>query len=144
LNRIFRLLSCLLIVAIIVAGGCGSKRPPMYPAGGTVTYPDGKPFGAGHVEFRHVDPNVRVLTQGQIQPDGSFKLSTYKADDGAVEGDYQVLVAPMMPSTDAEARSLSSLIDPRFTQFDTSGWKFTVTRDPAKNQFALQVSRPPR
>jgi hypothetical protein len=124
-------------------GGCGDGSQPTYRAGGRVTFPDGKPLAGGRVEFAPVQSNLGPAARGQIQPDGSFQLSTYRPNDGAVEGEHVALVVPPLPEGGLEGMKILPMpIDSRFTQFDTSGLKCTVSCDPAKNQFVLQVSRP--
>lgn len=139
ISGIVRASNWVLVAAIVAAGGCGDGHPPTYRAGGVVTFPNGKPLTNGWVEFQLVAAGVHATARGQIQPDGRFELGTYQANDGAVTGEYRALVVPSLPVTDAEIRSAPPPIDPRFRSFDTSGLKFTVTRDPAKNQFTLQV-----
>lgn len=128
---------------MIVLGGCGGGSLPTYSAGGRVTFSDGKPLAGGRVEFLPAAGRVGPTARGVVQPDGSFQLSTYRPNDGAVEGEYVAMVAPPLPEGDlGTMKTIPMVIDPRFTQFDTSGWEFTVTRDSAKNQFVLQVSPP--
>jgi hypothetical protein len=141
MNSVYRVLSCLVILAVVAFGGCGSKNPPTYRAGGVVTFPDGKPLTNGWVEFQPLDAPVRVTARGSIHADGTFALGTFRPNDGAMAGQYRALVAPALPISDAEIRSMPPPIAPRFRSFETSGLKFTVTSDPAKNQFAIRVER---
>jgi hypothetical protein len=139
----------LFAVAVFLAGavpislcGCGgSGKLPTYRAGGKVTFADGKPLAGGRVEFSPVQNALGPAARGQIQPDGSFQLSTYGQNDGTVEGEHVALVVPPLPEGGLEGmKTIPMPIDPRFTQFSTSGLKFTVTREPDKNQFVLQVN----
>jgi hypothetical protein len=134
----------LVAMGLLTLGGCGGGSVPTYGAGGKVVFPNGEPLGGGKVEFRPVAAPQPVVARGEIQPDGSFRLSTFRPNDGAVEGEHVVLVVPPLPESrpGEPPRRASLLIDSRLTQFDTSGLKFTVTRDPAKNQFTIQVDRP--
>jgi hypothetical protein len=137
-------------VGLILAGllplllaGCGSRSLPTYRAGGKVVFPDGKPLGGGWVWFESVQGAQIPGSRGQIQLDGSFQLTTYRPNDGAVEGEHRALVTPPPPEGGLKQLKLvTMLINPRFSQFETSGLKFAVTRDPARNQFTIEVERP--
>ena len=59
------------------------------PVKGTVTL-NGKPLTKGHVIFEP-DGAGKEAT-GDIQPDGSFVLTTYQKDDGAVIGNHRVSI----------------------------------------------------
>ena len=86
-----------LLLPVALAGfGCGSKeqRKPVYPVQGKV-FVGGKPAEKASVIFHPLndsDPNALRPT-GEVGPDGSFKLSTYTAGDGAPAGDYAVTVS---------------------------------------------------
>jgi hypothetical protein len=139
------------VVGIVFAGmlastlaGCGSGSRPTYPTAGKVVFADGTPLEGGTVEFRSVQAENVLMARGRIQPDGSFQLSTFEPDDGAVEGEHRVLICPAPPKRFGLPSDPKLAIDFRFTKFDTSGLKCTVTRDSGQNQFTLQVERPHR
>ncbi len=94
----------------------------------------------GQVVFEPVDKQKKVSARGFIQPDGSFSLGTFKDDDGAVEGEYRVLVAQPVPSPSEEGRPHKQLIHPRFESFDSSKLRYTVTR--GDNNFTIVVEKP--
>jgi hypothetical protein len=127
---------------VFLVAGCGGSKIPTYRAGGKVTFPDGKPLARGSVMFRTADGG-RATARGQIQPDGSFKLSTFAPDDGAVAGKHQVLVVVPLLGTDPEgpAPPTPSPIDPRFAGYETSGLEFIVN-DSGQNQFEIVVTPP--
>lgn len=83
--------TCVLCCAI---AGC-SNQPEVAPVRGLVTM-DGKPLPGGRVMFQPIatgdDKNVGKVAMGQIQPDGSFVLTTYKNGDGAVVGPHHPVV----------------------------------------------------
>jgi hypothetical protein len=116
--------------------GCGSKATT-YPARGNVRYPDGTPLTNGWVTFRSQDHDRPITARGLIQPDGTFTLKTFKADDGAVAGRHQALVTATLVEGD-----LTLPLDPRFSSFETSGLEFQVTDNPAQNQFEIVVTPP--
>ncbi len=93
--------------------------------------------------------NLPVEAVGAFGEDGKFTLQTYEPGDGAPAGDYEVLVAPSVPD-DPDSMSIAEFaramkpIDARYKSFETSGLRFTVTEDPAQNQFRIQVTPPGR
>ncbi|MDG3007833.1 hypothetical protein [Paludisphaera mucosa] len=81
------------LAAALLAAGCGgsSSQPPAgitVPAKGVVTY-KGKPLAQGTVVF---EPDAGREAHGAIQADGSFVLTTFAKDDGAVPGLHRVAV----------------------------------------------------
>src|SRR5438445_7464967 len=70
--------------------GCGNG---VYPVEGKVVWKDGSP--AKELEGSHVVfdlPEQKTGARGIIQADGSFHLTTHKPNDGALPGDYKVLI----------------------------------------------------
>ena len=93
-------------IAIVLASllesvvGCGGPPHEVAPAHGTVTI-DGRPFTHGKVMFAPlsgdgVHPGKAAM--GLLQPDGSFVLSTYGNDDGAVVGEHSVTIISIQPT----------------------------------------------
>ena len=68
--------------------GCGSGVT-LVPAGGVVQH-DGKPMTGGKVLLLPIEKGNAAI--GQIQENGSFLLTTFKPEDGAVPGRYRVTV----------------------------------------------------
>jgi len=85
--RLF-LVACLLLPLL---SGCGDGRPERVPVSGTVTI-DGEPVTAGYI--RLIPPDARPAG-GDIGPDGSFTLTTFEPNDGAVTGEHVVTVIAM-------------------------------------------------
>jgi hypothetical protein len=125
-----RALVCLVLFG---ASGCGSET--FFPVSGTVTYKDGKPVTAGLVIFEPV--SQKTSARGEIQADGSFQLGTHRDDDGALEGEYKVLVAP--PPLLEEGKRRRSPIHPKYQNLKSTPLHFTVTRDRDKNKFHIEV-----
>jgi hypothetical protein len=125
-----KLLVILLLAALGVVDGCGSSQLPVAPAKGQVFY-RGKPLAFGSVMFQS---NVGPPARGVIQRDGTFQLSTYGTNDGAVIGQHQVRIAcfeSQIPAGAPVARSGEagvgkSLIPPRYSNLDTSGLRVEV------------------
>jgi hypothetical protein len=72
--------------------GCGrssGQAAATAPVKGTVTF-KGKPLTKGRVVFE--PDGAGKEASGEIQPDGSFVLTTYQKDDGAVIGTHHVSI----------------------------------------------------
>src|SRR5262245_27281006 len=120
------------LVAFAV-GGCGNQT--YFPVSGTVSYKDGTPVTAGLVIFEPA--NQKISARGEIKPDGSFQLGTHGDNDGAMEGEYKVLVAP--PPLPEEGKRRRPTVHPKYQNLDATPLKFTVTRDREKNKLKIQV-----
>src|SRR5690349_8597434 len=122
-------------IALLLAGivGCGSATT--YPVTGKIVFKDGTPFSGGLVRFRPVDEKLQVSARGDIQSNGTFILGTYKEDDGAVPGKYQVAITPPPRPKVREKPVGRPVMDPRFENFETSGLEFEVARH--KNNFTI-------
>ena len=140
--------STVILATIVCAtvSGCAESGIPTYRAGGSVKFPDGRPLKAGIVSFQPIDSNERVSPRGYLREDGSFELSTFKEGDGAIEGEHRVLIMPQGPHDGPQpGRPAPRLpIHPRFTRYETSKLRYTVSRDPEKNHFDIVVERPRR
>jgi len=79
----------LLGVVALAASGCGGKA--LTKVHGIVTL-DGKPVENAMVTFLPSHSGAGKTATGRTGPDGSFQLSTRDHDDGALPGDYLVIV----------------------------------------------------
>jgi hypothetical protein len=79
----------LLAVAMLIAGCSTSNNPKTYPVTGKVTY-RGQPVTSGMVLL--TPEGSGHAATGNLDKDGSFRLTTFQKDDGAVPGKYQVAV----------------------------------------------------
>lgn len=71
--------------------GCGAGQLKTVPVTGTVTYKGDPLEGAAVVFFKEKAPPAT----GQTDASGTFTLTTFEPNDGAVPGDYVVTVAKM-------------------------------------------------
>ncbi len=140
-NSIRRSVMALVTVALAVTAGCGkSDRPATYPVTGKVTFGDDTPLAGGQITFRSLDHPLSA--SGAIQPDGTFQLTTYEPNDGAVAGRHRAAVVPPTPTDfDPDEGPFTPLIDPRLQDLQASGLEFTVTAD-GPNDFPVLVERP--
>ncbi len=132
-----------LLVAATAIAGC-RKGPTMVPVSGKVIY-NGKPVQFGCVTFQ---PPSGQPAQGDIKNDGTFQLSTYKLNDGAVVGRHQVRIAcyesqkPGVPKSPGEQSLGKLLIPAKYTYFDQSGFTADVSAD-GNEPFVFTLTGPP-
>jgi len=78
-----------LFVALLgAASGC-KDQPPVAPVSGKVLY-NGAPLPYGSVMFQ---PASGQPAGGAIEPDGTFRLSTFSEYDGALIGPHKVRIS---------------------------------------------------
>lgn len=77
------------LLALTGLVGCGSDSPHVVPVKGKISY-QGKPLTSGTVML--VPESSGYGATGQIQPDGTFTLTSFKQNDGAAPGKYKVTV----------------------------------------------------
>jgi hypothetical protein len=75
-----------LVVAAVLGTGCGSK--PLGIKGKVML--DGAPLSGASVEFVPEDGGHSAV--GTTDSEGKFSLTTYKPGDGALRGEYRVVV----------------------------------------------------
>jgi hypothetical protein len=127
-----------LIFAAFVIVGCGPGRPATYPVRGTIVFADGKPVAWGTVEFYSVED--KIAARGQIQPDGTFKLSTYGDGDGAVAGRHLVSIiqAAYVDRPMQHHHAQSASLPTRYANPQTSGLELTVNSERV-NEFKITI-----
>lgn len=129
----------LLLAALVAVGlaGCGSSKT--HPVRGTIHFKDGevaKELAGGTVEFESLDQ--RVSARGDIQADGTFRLTTYDSGDGAVPGQHKVVIVPRVQNPDRPGPP--PVIHPRYERLETTDLVITVERK--SNNLRLEVDRP--
>lgn len=111
-----------LLLGAALLQGC-HRGPKMVPVQGVVKY-RGEPLTLGTVTFQ---PEQGQPARGNIQPDGTFVLSTLKPGDGAVVGIHKVRITCYSGQKGGERsgpgeQTLGKLLIPqRYTFFDGSG-----------------------
>lgn len=137
----------LLAVGIAFASTFGCKQNPrVVPVSGTVLYND-KPLPFGTVLFQ---PTNGQVASGQIERDGSFKLSSYADNDGAVPGRHFVSVTcyeGQRPGAAAAPKggevSMGKLLIPvKYTRFGSSGLSAEI-QDATDQAVELRLEGPP-
>lgn len=125
-----RAMVCLLALA---ASGCGQKD--VIPVSGKVTHKDGTPVTGGMVIFEPL--GQKVSARGEIQSNGTFQLGTRTNNDGAMEGEYKVLISP--PPVLEEGKRVRSPIAAKYQSLESTPLKFAVSRDRNKNKFNIEI-----
>lgn len=115
--------------------GCGDLETVT----GRVTFADGTPLDEGTVICEMMDGDKIVMAQGNLDREGNFRLGTNEEGDGARQGKYRVLVVDRALS-DAERGTRKPIIDPKFSDFQSSGLEVEV-KDGA-NELNITVSKP--
>jgi hypothetical protein len=97
--RPWALLGLLLCPVLLSSAGCGNRS--VSKVEGVVTL-DGAPLSGATVSFMPVGEGRPA--SGLTDRDGNFRLSTFRTDDGALAGDYRVIVVV----GEAEKRDLTT------------------------------------
>jgi hypothetical protein len=95
------------ISSLTFLSGCGGgpvATPTTLPVKGVVTY-KGVPVKTGRVQF---EPDGGRDAYGDIQPDGTYTLTTYTKDDGAIPGTHRVAVTGLGKTVPLKYQSVSS------------------------------------
>lgn len=121
----------------ILCTGCSSQLQT-YEVKGKVEFENGRPVVVGTVECLSVEHNINA--RGDIQPDGTFSLTTFQPDDGAVEGDHKCVVIQMVIGENISGHRPSTVgvVAPKYASYQTSGLSFDVSPD-AANEIVLTV-----
>ncbi len=112
--------SCLLLttgIFSLAAAGCG-RDANIIPVEGKVTDLEGQviPELAGFtVEFESLEAKVSAV--GEIQADGSFRMTTKRSGDGAWRGKHKVLI--IHPDSGGDV-PVPKVILPKYEKYETS------------------------
>lgn len=144
---------CLLLLLPCLAG-CGRGYPPCGVVVGNITI-DGKPVDQGQICFF---PESGRPATGAVQPDGSYRLTTFDPEDGAIIGRHRISldvkrisyqgkipqsfeeeVAQMKQGGSPKDYQLHWLVPEKYSRAETSG--LTVDVKPGENRINFQVSK---
>jgi hypothetical protein len=117
---------------LLAVGGCGSSgavNTTTIPVKGRVTY-KGQPLTQGTVLFEPEGAGKEA--RGEINPDGTYVLTTYKPGDGAVPGAHRVSI------NGATGKTRASRIPDKYGSYNTSKLEAEVTREKTEFPFDLQ------
>jgi hypothetical protein len=110
----------LLTAAVVLASGCGDKRPARVPVSGRVLI-DGQPLTAGNIKFV---PEGARASSGKVDAQGKFTLTCYDGEDGVVPGRHRAQISAMEVIS---ASKVKWLAPPKYADFRTSGLEFEIT-----------------
>ncbi len=83
----------LIVLGCVLLAGC-ARNSATAPVVGMVTH-DGQPVGVGQVVFQPVSAEDKNYpgkpARADVQPDGSFTLTTFEQGDGALLGSHRVM-----------------------------------------------------
>jgi hypothetical protein len=129
------------LALLLLATGCGGgPNVTMVPVRGAVKFSDGSvPRGElpGMVHFDPAEASVpgviRKGAYGEIQPDGSFQMTTVTPGDGVIAGKYKVYFTIHKTYMGQE-----SLIPEKYTKPETTPFEQTVERAGEPLEFKLE------
>ena len=131
MRRLTALSISLAILLLIPCAGCGSSAgaaAPLHPVKGKVTY-KGKALISGTVTF---EPDAGREAHGDIKPDGTFELTTFKPGDGAVAGSHRVAV------TGAIGKGRSNAVPVKYQNVSSSKQEVEVSADKTEYNIDLK------
>lgn len=126
----------------VAAGGCGSKSdyPDTVPVYGLVSY-NGAPVTRGTITFVSAEGHSAT---GQIESDGSYRLSTFAPNDGAVPGSHRVMIVAdtsnpnLIPGSSPGYEAPQDLVPAKYKDVNTSGLTAEVSAEKPEITFDLE------
>lgn len=116
----------LMILGVLV--GCGSAKPlpapTTVPVSGKILLASGSPLTGGRVMFKPKDPAMQEATS-DVGPDGSFALTTFTNKDGALPGEY-VVVVELVSYKSGSAQPVRAQVSRKYLDAKTSDLVVTV------------------
>lgn len=117
-HALANLFSAISIAGVLIIAGCSKPPYDVAPVRGKVTI-DGKPLARGKIIFAPVAKggsiNAGKPATAMLQADGSFALSTYGHEDGAVVGEHYVTVVEDDDPSSTSATGRASTV-PKFSR----------------------------
>jgi hypothetical protein len=110
--------ACAALVLGLVSG-CGGKGK-LRKVTGVVTWEDGTPVDGATIVFAPKDSNIRQAS-GFTGKDGAFDLTTFSPGDGAMDGDYKIVVTKS--DVTAETGSAGPSDHPDVTKMMQEDWQ---------------------
>ena len=125
------------LIALVVLCGC-SGRPKTYPVSGKVEFETGTAVAVGVVELK--SERYGLNARGNIAQDGTFRLTTFSENDGAVAGEHKCVVLQMVIGENIPGfkPSAAGVVAPRYASYSTSGLSVTI-EDKQTNEILLKV-----
>ena len=140
----------LMVFILGILAGCGDDDlGQRYRVSGRVIR-QGQPLTKGTVNFMPVDLAKSRAASGEIQSDGSYTLTTKDPGDGALPGDYRVVINLVevgelertpggMPILNQPKKvKVKNLVSPRYSDPGQTTLKFTV--EPHSNTYDIDLT----
>ncbi len=112
-------------------------------------FEDGEPVRIGSVEFRiavpaesNAEPGSWMIARGKISEEGTFQLTTFEPNDGAIQGTHQVTVHQLVITEDLgfKAHGHGRRVSPKYADYATSGLTATVEAVPSSGKKTNQIT----
>lgn len=120
--------------ATVLVAACGIGQPKTAPVRGTVTL-NGKPLNTGTVTF--IPEEANKFASGRIGADGTYELTTFRENDGAVIGGHRITVTAVVVA-DPNLGPAESLLPAKYGSDQTSGLRADV-KDIESNSIDLEL-----
>ena len=126
---------------LIILTGCGGSKT--YPVSGSIFFTDNQPAKelAGYsITLEPETPDAdgkKHSASGLVGADGTFKVSTFEQNDGAVPGKHKVAISPPAPVGDTTPPK--PLIPSRYGDLGMSGLIINV--EVGKSEVKLEISK---
>ena len=140
-----RQLGCFIVLFLFVAVGCGKSQLPTYKVNGQLKFEDGTTPAFGNIEFFNAENKINA--HGKINRDGTFTVTTYDKNDGAVAGKHQIVIIQLTgnyltaKSNQDIQHDHGQLAHPRYVDYRTSGLECTITE--GENDVTLVLEKNP-
>jgi hypothetical protein len=146
----FKAVGVALILAL-VGNGCGGTdpaKPKLAKVSGKVTY-KGQPVTSGRVAFTpeaSKGSSSGQVATGDIGSDGSFRLTTFDTNDGAVLGQHIITVQVLQgnenmgkpkPDGTFDYKLPKSVVPVKYTEADKSPLRYTVVE--GTNNYEIEL-----
>src|SRR5262245_47011539 len=129
----------LVLLVLACLAGCGEGKTA--PVNGRVKLKDGSDVSVLASYSLSFEPDGgKTSAVGEVNPDGSFKLSTFGANDGAVPGKYRVAINPP-PNPDPDKPPSKSKLPAKYENLNSSG--LTAEIKPGPNNIELELDKAP-
>jgi hypothetical protein len=128
-------------ILCLILAGCGSGGEQLTPVAGKVTL-DGQPLASGAVSFQpdaSKGNTTKHIPLGNLDAQGNYRLMS--ADKtGAPLGWYKVAVTAQQPIDPQNPYAPPKhIINPKFSDANTSGFSVEVVAKPAAGAYDFQV-----
>ena len=126
-----------LVLAILLTPGC-SGNPSTETVTGSLDY-QGKPLQGAMVSFTPVEGGHPAT--GETDSEGNYSLTTFKAGDGAVPGEYVVTVQKLLADEKGGVYAEHRLVTPdRYANASSSDLRAKVTSGES-NEFSFTLKK---